>query len=156
GGSLCPVAKEIHPARACNVQSHTSTVARQWLIDHISPGSRILVETYGPQLPANFFEVFIVDESGRLSEASSASENFQGWQIGRIKDITGVQAQSIKYIVMSNAYERFLAERGKYPGEIAAYEKLMNSSNLIYDSEHNRGMKRGPRIRVYRLRANVN
>lgn len=133
---------------------YTSTVAREWMLDHVI-GSRVLVEVYGPRLPANDFKVFVVDEAGLVAEAPILAGNAEpGWEIGRAKDLADIRTRNIGYVVMTGYYEHFLNEQGKYPTQILNYERLMNGSKLVYDVQSTRGVSRGPRVRILQLNPN--
>src|SRR6266536_559282 len=132
---------------------HTSTMARQWMIDHLPSGSGVLVEALGPQLPTEKFKVFVVDQDGAVALAKDINAgNFQpGWDIGRIKNLSDLPAQGIEYVVMTNFYQYYVNERNKYPGQIATYEQLMEKSTLVYDMETIPRLRRGHRVRIYKL-----
>lgn len=72
------------------------------------------------------------------------------WHIGEIADVTEIQ-RKVEYIVLYNAYDRFLAEKEKYPRQIAVYEKLMSEGELIYDSDNMQTMSRGSMVRIYKV-----
>ena len=132
---------------------NTTTTARQWMIDHLPAGSRVLVEVVGPQLPTEKFNVFVVNQDGSVTPSKEINAaNFQpGWDIGRIKNLSDLQAQGIEYFVMTNFYQHYVNERNKYPIQAATYEKLMSNSTLIYDVDGIRRLRRGHRIRVFKL-----
>ncbi len=133
---------------------YTSTLARQWMLDHIA-GSRVLIEVYAPPLPASDFKVFVVDEKGDLAAARVAgSYSAPDWEIGRLKDAGTLAAQNIQYFVMTGYYQNFLNEKAKYPHEVATYEALMRRGELVYDVEATPGKSRGPRVRIFKLNQN--
>ena len=135
---------------------NTTTTARQWIIDNLPAGSRVLVEVVGPQLPTEKFKVFVVEQDGSVAMSKEINAgNFQpGWDIGRIKNIEDVHAHGIEYFVMTSFYQHYVDERSKYPVQAATYEKLMSNSTLLYDISGIRRLRRGHRIRVFKLPSN--
>ena len=132
---------------------YTSSLAREWMLTHIPVGSTVLVEVYGPRLPATGFRVFAVDENGELADAALLGGNYEpGWEFGRVKNVEALSAKTIRYFVMTGYYQHFLNERERYPREVETYEKMINLGKLIYDIESTPGVSRGPRVRVYQLR----
>ncbi len=130
---------------------YTSTLARQWMTDHLK-GSRVLVEVYAPRLPASDFKVFVVDETGELSEAEILGRNAEpGWEIGRVKELADVSARNIEYVVMTGYYQHFLDEKERYPNEVKNYERIMSQGKLVYDVQSIPGVSRGPRVRIFQL-----
>jgi 4-amino-4-deoxy-L-arabinose transferase-like glycosyltransferase len=131
---------------------YTSTLAREWLLDSVPANSKVLVEVYGPQLPAKTFEVFVVNEDGGVTKAPETTTNYYpGWEIGRVRDIEDLTKQDIRYFVMTGYYQNFLNENKRYPKQVATYETLMNRGKLVYDVQSTRGASRGPRVRIYEL-----
>ena len=133
----------------------TRTLARQWMISEIPVGSRVLVEIYTPQLPKGLFNFLEVSSDGVLVEVDAEKMNYEtfrpGGHLGKIRDVQDIQRRNIEYIVMSNIYDRYLAERENYSEIVATYEKLMNSGTLIYEVQSTPGINSGPRIRIYKL-----
>ncbi len=130
---------------------YTSSVTRNWMLDHLK-GSRVLVEAYGPHLPANDFTVFVVNEAGQLVEAAIlGGEAEPGWEVGRVKDLGNIRSQGIDYVLITGYYQHFLDEKGKYPAQVQNYERLINESKLVYDIQSSPGVSRGPRVRVLQL-----
>ncbi len=130
---------------------YSTTVARQWIVEHIPERSRVLVEVYGPQLPSGLFEVFAVNENGHIVHADTANKNvLPQWEIGRIKDLGELQAQNIEYVVISDD-TRFYNERQKYASEVATYEKTIGYGQLTFEVDSPAGVTRGPKIRIFKL-----
>ena len=89
---------------------------------------------------------------GGISDAPIIGPNYEpGWEIGRIRNTNDLQTNNIEYFVMTNYYQNFLAEKERYPNQVATYEKLMRQATLVYDVESIPGVSRGPRVRIYRL-----
>lgn len=132
----------------------TRTLARQWMIDHIPAGSRVLAEIYAPQLPKRLYRFFEIN-AGVLIEVDVEKMNHETFRpsghLGRIRDVQDVRRQNIEYMVISNMYDRYLAERERYPEIVATYEMLMRSGTLIYEVQGAPGVNTGPRIRIYEL-----
>jgi len=130
---------------------YTSTLARNWMLDHIK-GSRVLIEVYGPRLPATDFKVFVVDEAGQVVEAAILGGNAEpGWEIGRIKDLNELRTLGIDYVLITGYYQHFLDEKGKYQTQVKTYERLISGSKVFYDVQSIRCASRGPRVRILQL-----
>jgi hypothetical protein len=52
-------------------------------------------------------------------------------------------------------YDRYLAERERYPDIVATYEKLMASGSLIHEVNRIPKVNTGPRIRIYKFDLDV-
>jgi 4-amino-4-deoxy-L-arabinose transferase-like glycosyltransferase len=130
---------------------YTSTLVREWLMKHIPAQSRVLLEVYGPQLPAGRFNVLVIQQDGRLAPADETFGNVQpSWEAGRLKDAEELKNQNVQYVVLSNEM-RFFAEAGKYPKEVSTYEKLIYSGRLVFDTDRHPQKTRGARVRVFEL-----
>jgi hypothetical protein len=130
---------------------YTSSLARNWMLNHIK-GSRVLVEVYGPRLPANEFKTFMVDETGHLVEAKILGSNAEpGWDAGRLQNLDDLRSRGIDYVLMTGYYQHFLDEKEKYSGQVQTYERLMNNSKIVYDIQSVPGVSRGPRVRILQL-----
>jgi len=133
---------------------YTSTLARQWMMDNIR-SSRVLVEVYAPRLPASDFKVFVVDETGRLTEAQILGSNAEpGWDIGRLKDLADISASDIDYVVLTGYYQLFMNEKERYSNEVKNYERITSQGKLVYDVQSTPGVSRGPRVRIFQLSKN--
>jgi hypothetical protein len=133
--------------------AHSSTVARQWMMDRIPPNTRVLVEVYGPQLPVGMFKVFVVDNRGNVVPAKDFAQNVMpSWEIGRIADSKQLAAQNIEYVVLSDD-SRFYAESQRYWKEVESYERTIAGGQVVFDINPATEKRRGPRIRIFKLRS---
>jgi hypothetical protein len=139
----------------------TRTIARQWIIDNIPVNSILLMELYGPQLPKERYVFHYVTNKGviiKLDPSLHASAIYRpigGWsdRFAYLKRIEDIQDEGIQYIVLSNFYDRYIAERQVYTTEIATYEEIMRLGSLIYETEPVKGVNKGPKIRIYQTSA---
>jgi hypothetical protein len=102
--------------------------ARVWIEDNLPPGSRIAVESYSPFVDPNRFAV-------------------QG--IGQMFDHPPdwYQDQGLEYLVFSQGmFGRFLQEPGKYPDQVAAYDQLFETFELVRTFTDG-----GYEVRIYRI-----
>ena len=100
--------------------------ARQWISENISPGSRIVIESYGPT----------VDEKGLAVE-------YVGTLSGR--SLGDYQLERVDYLVSSGYADRFVRLSDLYPREAARYETLFRALTLVQQV----GNDAGGRIRIY-------
>lgn len=131
----------------------TRTLAWRWIIDHVPPGSSVLVEAYTPQLPAGLYRVFEV-EGGGLWPAAPGRRLYVVPRgiVGTLADPGLVGRAGIDYVVLANHYDRRLAEAARYPRELAVYQALMARHELVYEALPGRGVATGLPVRVYRVR----
>lgn len=135
----------------------TRTLTRQWIINNIPTESSVLAEANTPQLPKRLFRFFQIRKGsgGALVEVNLTkvnAENYMpGGDLGEIRNIHDIQKENIKYLIISNFYDRYLMEAEKYPEIVNNYEKIMNLNKLIYEIEKIPGKTTGPQIRVYNL-----
>lgn len=137
----------------------TRTMARQWILDNIPPGSGLLMELYAPQLPKERYTFYYVDGNGELVQLDPARHKdatyrpIFGWStaLGTLETVDEIRRQGIEYIVMTNWYDRYLAEKQAYPTEVGKYECIMGLGTLIYQVEPADWVNEGPKIRIYQL-----
>lgn len=134
----------------------TRTLAGQWMIDNLPAGSSVLVEVYTPQLPKKSFKFFEVNKKEKAlvnidPEKIYPKRLIPNGHIGTVENVEDIRRKNIEYIVMSNIYDRYLAERERYPDIVTTYEKLMASGSLIYESKKIPKKHTGPRIKIYKI-----
>lgn len=135
----------------------TRTVTREWMLANLPPGTSILVDEGTPPLPLDFFQLYEVRDNvlGRI-EPEASRHAFIGVEIkevGKLKDITTVQAENIQYLVLSWKYLKYLEERDRYPEIVANYKQIIASGSLAYQVERDKSQNitSGPEIQIYRL-----
>jgi Dolichyl-phosphate-mannose-protein mannosyltransferase len=137
----------------------TRTRAREWMMEHVPTGSRVLLEAYTPQFSGERYKVFLVTTDGRLAEVDArratsgvADALFipQG-RVGRLRDTEAIRQERVEYMVVSDSYERYRAERERYPEIVATYESLMTMGTKLYEIHRSPSANTGPTIRVYRF-----
>jgi hypothetical protein len=155
--TIGPLLKRTVGAVVATTNPHTVTLSREWLLNHAPHGSRILIETYGPQLPADLFTIIVVEERGNLAEAKSPYKNrLPGWRIAEMENLDDLMNQQIEFVVMSGNYEELLHEKEKYSAQLAKYNELMKRGALVFDSNEIPISTRGPRIRIFRVNRQSN
>ena len=149
------------------LRKDTRTLAREWVLENIPKGSRLLIEKYTPHLPTNDYKFFVVNsyEEGYegslgeliqldLSDIKYAVFDPIYTQAGNLKNIQGIYDNKINYIILSNWYERYLKEKDRYKSYsdiVDMYEQLMSIGNKIYEIKPV-NKNNGPIIRIYRLK----
>ena len=137
----------------------TRTIAGEWMLANIPEGSRVLMEAYTPQLRKDAFAFFEVNGDGQIEAIDP--DTMDHWlfrasgSIGRLDDAGRAAEAGIQYVVMSNLYERYVAEGEKYSQRAQRYDRILLDAELIYEipgvragEPHHRG---GPRIRIYKV-----
>lgn len=115
------------------LQPSTRVAARIWMVEHLTPGSRIAQDRFGAALAGTSF----------------SAEEFPALAAGhRLEDYEG----RYDYLVASSfTYGRYLAEPGRYREEVEFYEALFARGLLLQEIDPSE-VRDGPVIRVYALR----
>lgn len=133
----------------------TRTEAGQWIQDNIPAGSRLLMELYTPQLPEDSYSFFYVGNAGSIVRLDTVAYKHSIYRpSGRLANLRNkgeIEEQGIDYIVMSNLFDRYLAEKDTYPEQVASYEEVIRLGVPVFEAEPVEGEKRGPRIRIFRV-----
>jgi hypothetical protein len=137
----------------------TRTLAGDWMLESIPPGSRVLMEADTPQLPRDAFVFFEVYPDGALARVSL--DEIDHWfyhphgSIGQLQEEDALTDRGIDYVVISNHYDLSVEEGGTYSRRVRTYDTIAQGARLIYEIEgvrtvdaHHRG---GPRIRIYEV-----
>ncbi len=110
-------------------------LARQWVLQNLPPGSRIVEEAYTAPLKGAGFEVY---------EFRSLATS--GYTLDKAFDY------GIRYAIASSfIYGRYMAEPGRYKSQVAFYQKLFADGRLLQQFEPSTTYA-GPTIRIYELR----
>lgn len=111
-----------------NARASTRVQAREWMIDNLPPGTSIVQEWYGATLAGTDFDDHAVF-SVMFPEAEQYAPEYQ--------------------VVVSTQYDRFYAEPERYAVQVAAYDRLFATGDLVVEFEPSL-VRGGPVIRVYR------
>lgn len=158
-----PATDSVQRARSLGNED-TRTLAFEWIMSNVAPGSRILGESYTPQLPNDLFRLYGV-ENGRIIPNHSSRYFFLPinniipfGSIGRLRDADAIDRARIDYVVLSSQYDRRRAEPfhsgqeaayAETKREIDLYEELMDRYSLIYETWPVRGKIAGNHVRIY-------
>jgi 4-amino-4-deoxy-L-arabinose transferase-like glycosyltransferase len=147
---------DIAQARALT-RPDTRTLAGEWMLVNLPPGSRMLMEAGTPQLPRHAFVFLTVGREGLVERIDAHAEDHALFRadgsIGRLRDTSLIEEAHIRFLVMSNRYDRYLAEEERYSDVVRGYERILQEVVLIYEIPGNTvetGFNvGGPRIRIY-------
>jgi hypothetical protein len=127
----------------------TRIAAREWIMEHVPPGSQIALEwDTAPLTLANF------ERYGW--ERHTAPEDGQGFTLYAhrtlaTRTLEEYQREGFEYLVVSDAiYGRYVAEAERYPDEVAFYDSLFRRGHLVGQFEPGGG-RGGPTIRIYSI-----
>ncbi len=131
----------------------TRTLAYHWLLENVPADSRVLVEAYSPQLPADRFRLYVVSQ-GFIDPLEGGQRQYPvpTGIIGTLRNPALVGQARIDYVLLADHYDRRLAEPRRYARQIAVYEELMSTSELLYQAEPSRGHAAGLTVRVFKVR----
>ena len=123
-------------------------LARTWILDHVKPGSRLLLEAYSPQLPKDLYRIF-EEKGGEIKEIHPDQQPFANYRpdgiIGRLKRPDSISQMGIDFVLLSNYYDRYLREEKTYPEIVACYRRIMGLGTLAFDN------KKVINTRIYRM-----
>lgn len=130
----------------------TRTLAFEWLLKNVPAGSRVLVEAYSPQLPAEAFQLYVVS-AGYIEGLEGGLRQYPvpTGVMGNLRNPSLLQTAGIDYLVMSDLYDRRLPEPHRYARTLRTYTELMGTSTLLFQAEPSRGHLAGLKVRVYRV-----
>ncbi len=148
----------------------TRTLAAEWVMSHIPPGSNLVLEANTPFLPRDRYRLYLVNRGGALVFAPPDTADaisgpyrrnhieqvlFRPYgHIGFLADRDAMARNGIEYMIVGGAYERYAAKGATDPqcATVAArYDSLMARGVQIAEFNRVPGRVRGPRIRVYQL-----
>ena len=134
-------------------QPDTRTLAYDWLLENVPADSRVLAEAYSPQLPADRFRLYGVNQ-GYIDRLDGGRRQYPvpTGVIGTLRNPSLVQQAGIDYVLLADHYDRRLAEPGRYARQIAVYEELLSTAELVYQAEPSRGHAAGLTVRVLKVR----
>jgi 4-amino-4-deoxy-L-arabinose transferase-like glycosyltransferase len=132
----------------------TRTVAREWMLENIPENSRVLMALYAPQLPEEHYQFYYVDLEGNIQrfdpDIGPGITYRPAGNHAFLSDTGQVQEHGIEYIVTGWLYERYRAERERYPEEMANFERLIASGELVFEVYPPPMQPNSFPIRVYR------
>ncbi|MCO5185681.1 MAG: glycosyltransferase family 39 protein [Anaerolineae bacterium] len=115
-------------------QPTTNLLAREWIQNHIEPGTRIAQERYGAPLDPGLYDELAVFALGQEEHT-----------------VDDYRRDGIAYLVISSAmYDRFLAEPERYVTEAAFYNELLATLTPLVTIEPSL-MRSGPTIHIFAL-----
>ncbi len=130
----------------------TRELAREWILQHLPPGSKIAQEWYTAPLRS---EDFIGYEAvGKITRSSPDGEYivFSCFALAQNRTLDAYHHDGYDYLVVSSQmYDRFLAEPERYADETAFYQRLFRETVIVQEflpSAYNDG----PIIHIYSLR----
>ncbi len=132
------------------------TIAREWMLENIPAGSRILMALYAPQLPERHYEFFYVDLGGDIlqfdPDVGPGVTYRPAGNHAFLADTSQVEANDVEYIVTEWLYERYMLEPERYPDEIATLERLTALGDLVFEVYPPPLQPNSFPIRIYRVR----
>ena len=110
----------------------TRVLARDWMLQHLSPGSKIAQEAYAAPLEG---QPLVMPKTFTLSEHS----------------LEDYRRDGLRYLVASSImYDRYLAEPDRYPEAVRFYERLFSEGRLVQEFSPSR-TRGGPTLRIYEI-----
>jgi len=136
----------------------TRTLGREWILQQVPQGKKLLLEVYSPQLPREAYEYFVAVGS-KLQLVSldgyTQAEYRPIWgfadDLGKIANPEEICSLGIEYIVMSQRYQQYLREAEAYPQIIARYQEIMALGPVIQEFNPIAGKTPGPKLQVIRV-----
>ena len=123
----------------------TRTIARQWAVDNIPAGSRIVQEFYTPQMPVSKYRLFRFRGRSLAPADTETYQNFIPAGFAGESTLDGIEPGD--YVMLSSsAYTRFEGTE-----KWARYEFLLASGETIYQAGPKAGIARGPTIIIVKV-----
>jgi len=135
----------------------TRTVAREWMLENIPLYSRVLVEEYSPHIPSDRYSLLVIEDKQIVEINRNKIPHLEfrpSGKIANLKNQEEIYAKEIEYIILSNWYDRFLADSRFYPQyikKVKKYEAIMEKGTTIFEISNIPGINMGPRIRIYSI-----
>lgn len=148
-------------ARARERTNDTRVAATDWALRHLSPGTSVAIEWFGFQLLAHDGRIlFPVGDRGCVdvrAEMTRQTDNRQvapqrgGRSLITLGSVDAAARRSCDsdYALISQ-FDRYLAEGGDYPREIAAYRALVKGGRQVAMFRPVPGVRGGPIVRIIR------
>ena len=123
-------------------QPDTRTIAKQWIEENITTGSKIAVEAYTPD----------VEHSWMPGQTRSRYQVERVWKLPD-RPLSYYQEKGFQYIIASsNMYSRYFVDRTSYPQERQFYEELFSRWVLVKEFKGHSAPTHDPVIRIYRAK----
>jgi len=141
------------PWTVATARDDSRDMASRWILENVPAGSAILAESYTPQLPADRYRLYTV-EQGRIWRLDTQGRRFAVPRgiVGTLADPGFIARQGIDYVVIANHYDRRLAEAERYQRTIATYEAIMRSGEKVYEADQAPWVAIGLPVRIFRVR----
>jgi 4-amino-4-deoxy-L-arabinose transferase-like glycosyltransferase len=161
GGRILVIASVLTPLTGISAlrgialsSKDTRMVAGEWMLANLPADSRVMVEMYTPQLPDTYYEYYEV-RGGVLTrfdpEALPQTTIRPVGMVGDLLDYHAIEQNQIRYVVLANWYERFLAERERYPRALVPYEWIQQNGRLLFEIMPTPRLQSGLPVRIYEL-----
>jgi hypothetical protein len=129
---LAPIVHATVSQSMIRAGTDTRFAAREWILEHIPAGSRLMIERNGPQIPAYRYEIYrdggaelVLARQGKFSQYVPAGH------VGEIDSIERMMAFDIDYVVLSNFNHRFKSKPRRYRTILDNYEALLAKSETV-------------------------
>ncbi len=113
----------------------TRTMSVDWIMKNISSDKRIAMDALAGDIPAGRLTVLRELAYPSLSHRPLSDYLKEGWEI---------------YVVSGGMYERYFAERERYPAQVKFYEQLFSEGKLLKEFKPDSGVWPPPSVRLSR------
>jgi hypothetical protein len=146
-------------ADALERQTDTRSLASRWAERHIAAGSTVAIEHLAFDLLRQPWTIlYPLGEAGCVSVTATLKSQIDYPTVQRERngsaliDLGTVSTHKLAscradYTIVSN-YDRYLAEAGRHPGELATYRRLLAGTRIVATFRPVRGRIGGPIVRV--------
>jgi hypothetical protein len=109
----------------------TRTQAAEWIVKNIPPGKNLIVEVYGPQLPSNIYNFYMIVNGSPKLRGVTTGYVMPARTVGGLYDFALLRDQSIDFLVVTNLYDRYKLNPGENKIVIENYENIFKKSFLV-------------------------
>jgi hypothetical protein len=141
-------------------KTDTRTEAYNWVLENIPKNKHIIVEAYGPQLPAGQYKMSFIIEGVPNERAQGSGFVMPARSISWLSDVKVLNQAKVDYVIVSNFYDRYKLYPSGNEGAISNYENFFNKAKLVKQFLPSGGvdvhpfkanLAGGPAIRVYEV-----
>lgn len=111
----------------------TRALAREWLLTHVPRDSRILIETYGPQVPKDHYMLYNAgaERVVRRPQGVRAHVVPSGF-LSEVGTLASLNEAGVEYLVLSSFYDRFKnMNQIVFEPVVTNYENVLKGAELV-------------------------
>lgn len=113
------------------LQVDTRTQAFEWILENINKDAHIIVEAYGPQLPAGHYKMSMIVNGVPIERGQGSGFVMPARSVAGLENIALLSDADVEYVIISNFYDRYKLFPEGNEQAINNYHELFKKSILI-------------------------